>query len=98
MSYNYRFTARALKQQDEIITWVFRTKCTGDRRLCGWLYKIVDKICADPYRYRNTYKEFREFYWKKYHYHIIFFLDDDKGEVVIFSLYHSSSNPKNKYL
>ncbi|MGH2643457.1 MAG: hypothetical protein ACRDE2_05880, partial [Chitinophagaceae bacterium] len=46
----------------------------------------------------NAYKEFREFYWKRFRYHVIFFVNEKDKEVVIFSLYHASRGPGNKFL
>ncbi|HLR01101.1 MAG TPA: type II toxin-antitoxin system RelE/ParE family toxin [Sphingobacterium sp.] len=97
MSYKYHFTTRVLKQQDEIITWYAERSLQAAEVFVDELYKIIDSICEDPYLYRNPYKDFREVYWKKYRYHIIFFVNEESKEVIIFNLYHSSRDPKNKY-
>lgn len=97
MSYSHRFTVQTLKQQDEIITWYARQSAKAAEQFVEGLYEIVDKICADPYLYRNAYKAFREFYWKRFRYHIISFMNEKDKEGVIFSLYHASRNPGNKF-
>ncbi len=97
MTYRYRFSKDALKERDEIITWYASQSAQATENFVAGLYEIVDKICLDPFRYRNPYKYFREVYWKRFRYYIIYFVDEAINEVVIFSLYHGSRNPKNKY-
>ena len=97
MSYKYRFSKDALKERDEIVAWYAEQSEQATKKFVVELDEIMSKICLAPFRYRNTYKHFREVYWKKYHYYIIYFINEPTNEIVIFSLYHGARNPENKY-
>ncbi|MGN6295640.1 MAG: type II toxin-antitoxin system RelE/ParE family toxin [Ginsengibacter sp.] len=57
----------------------------------------ISVICANPYQYRNTYKNLREITIKKYPFNLIYFVDEDKKLIKVISLFHHRRNPKIKY-
>ncbi len=65
MNYKYRFSKRALKQQEQIIKWYAPKSLKAAENFANGLYQVIEEICTDPFKYRTTYKKFREFYWKK---------------------------------
>jgi plasmid stabilization system protein ParE len=84
-------------QMDEIIKWYAKQSAQATENFVIGLFETIDRICLDPFRYRNAFKNYREFYWKQYGYYIIFLVYEEEREVIIYSLYHRSRNPKNKY-
>lgn len=59
--------------------------------------KKIAVICKDPFRYRNTYKKFREASLKIYPYSIIYTIDENNKTVIITSVFHHKRNPRRKY-
>lgn len=98
MIFKLRLNARSKKQYNEIIDWYGERSKQAAENFVIELEKTFDKIIYNPFRYHNKYKHFREVLLKRYPYHVIYFIDENKSEVVIFSLYHTARNPKKKYM
>lgn len=54
-------------------------------------------ICANPKRWRNTFKNYHELGLKKYPFSIIYIIDAEKELVVVTSVYHHKRDPKKRY-
>ena len=97
MGYKHIFDPEAADQYEEAYNWYKeRSDIAGDKLIIE-VEEAIKKICANPFRYRNTYKNLRETSLKKYPYNIIYLPDEAKKLVVITSLYHHRRNPKKKY-
>ena len=57
----------------------------------------IDMIQADPYRYRNLYKDFFEVSLYKFPYMMVYKIDEGNKIIFIFSIHHHKQNPKRKY-
>ena len=70
MSYRYVYDPVALNEYKDAISWYLeRSELAAE----GFVKEVAEQltvICNDPYRFRNTYKYFREISLKKYPYYI----------------------------
>jgi plasmid stabilization system protein ParE len=97
MSYSCIYQPAALKEFKDSIRW-YRER--NEIAAENFVIEVNDRIriiCADPFRFRNTYRYFRETSLKKYPYYIVYFLDEKEKKVIISSVYHHKRNPKKKY-
>ena len=97
MVYLHIFDPIAAEEYEDAFKWYEeRSSITADNLLLA-VENAIYAICANPYRYRNTYKKLREVTVKKYPFNLIYFIDENKKMVTIVSLYHHKRNPKAKY-
>lgn len=97
MSYRYIYDPVALNEYKEAISWYLER---SEQAAEGFVKEVNEKlatICNDPFRFRNTYKKYRETSLKKYPYYIVYLLDEDKKIVIVSSVYHHKRNPQKKY-
>jgi plasmid stabilization system protein ParE len=97
MQYQFIFSPIALIDYKEAVIWYgIRSKTAAENFILEVENKLK-KICADPQKYKNKYKDFRETSLKKYPFLIIYFIDEGKSLVVISRVYHHKRNPISKY-
>ncbi|MEO8415639.1 MAG: hypothetical protein ABI472_18395 [Ginsengibacter sp.] len=65
MSYSYVYEPVALAEYKEAVAWYRERSETAAENLITEVKNRIETICADPLRYRNTYKIFRETSLKK---------------------------------
>ena len=97
MNYHSRFSIQALKQLDEIITWYEEHSRQATDNFIEDLDKMIQKICLTPFLFRSVHKDYREIKMKRFPYYIIYRANEDKKEVLILRIYHTSRSPDNKY-
>ena len=97
MSYRYIYDPVALNEYKEAISWYLeRSELAAE----GFVKEVNEKlavVCKDPFRFRNTYKYYREISLKKYPYYIVYLVDEVKKVVVVSSVYLHKRNPQKKY-
>jgi plasmid stabilization system protein ParE len=97
MVFKHIFDPKAAEQYEEAYNWYNeRSDIAGDKLIIE-VEEAIKKICVNPFRYRNTYKNLRETSLRKYPYSIIYLTDVSKKTVVIVSIFHHRKNPKRKY-
>jgi plasmid stabilization system protein ParE len=97
MPYKYVFDSVAAEEYEAAFLWYQnQSEISGDRLIIE-VQEAIDKICDDPYRYRNNYKSIRETALKKFPYSIAYLIDEAKKQIVIISLFHHRRNPRKKY-
>ena len=97
MAYKYIFDPIAADEYQDAFQWYEeRSKIAADNLILA-VQDAINAICADPYRYRNTYKSLRELKIRKYPYQVIYLIDKKKKLIIIISLYHNKRHPKGKY-
>ena len=97
MTYSHIFDSVAAKEYEEAFKWYEeRSFFAADNFLLA-VENAIHLICANPHRYRNTYKSLRELTVKKYPFNLVYFIDENKKLIIIVSLYHHKRNPKTKY-
>jgi plasmid stabilization system protein ParE len=97
MSYAIGFQQKALTEYEQAVTWYVEKSRQAAGNFESALNERIDLLREDPGRYKQTYKQFREVSIKKYPYNIIYFIDDDHKQVIIFSIHHQKRNPRKKY-
>jgi plasmid stabilization system protein ParE len=97
MSYRYIFDPVALNEYKEAISWYLERSELAAEGLVKEANEKITTICKDPFRFRNTYKDFREISLKKYPYYIVYLIDEVKKIVIVSSVYHHKRSPKKKY-
>lgn len=97
MPYKHIFDPKAANEYANAYEWYKeKSEIAGDRLIVE-VEETIKKICADPYRYRNTYKKIRETSLKKFPYSVVYLPDDANRLIIITSLFHHKRNPKTKY-
>ncbi len=99
MSYKLRVTDEAEREFEEIVQWYREQSQQATNNFFVEFDKAIERIKTAPHRYRNrsTRKDYREIQMKKFHYYIIFCIEEEAQEAIVLRLYHTSRNPKKKY-
>lgn len=97
MKYGYVYDPVALAEYKEALSWYKERSETAAFDFIAEIKERIGIICSDPFRYRNTYKQFREVSLKKFPYCIVYFPDDNSNLIVIVSVFHHKRNPMKKY-
>jgi len=98
MSYLYIYSPVALIEYKDAVGWYYlRSKKAAENFVIA-IGRKIENICADPFLYRKTYKNFRETSIKKYPYYLVYFVDETERTVIITSVYHHKRNPQKKYI
>lgn len=98
MAYKYIFNPIAADEYEETYKWYEEKSAVAADGLIIAVQDAIFAVCANPDRYRNTYKNLREITLKKYPYNLIYYTDQNKKLIIITSLYHHKRNPKGKYI
>jgi len=97
MSYRHIYDPVALNEYKEAISWYLER---SELAAMGFVKEVNEALAIinnDPFRFRNTYKNYREISLKKYPYYIIYLVDEVKKFVIVSSVYHHKRNPQKKY-
>lgn len=97
MSYRHIYDPVALLEYKDAATWYAIRSETAAVNFVREVKEKIAVICKDPFRYRNTYKKFRETALKIYPYSIIYTIDESSATVIIESVFHHKRNPRRKY-
>src|ERR1700755_2775645 len=97
MSYSYVYEPAALVRYKKAVRWYKKRSIQAAENFTEAVKEIIKSICANPVRYRNPYKYFREAPLKKYPYSIIYFIDEDEKMIIISSVHHHKQHPQKKY-
>jgi plasmid stabilization system protein ParE len=73
MAYTYLFDPIAADEYEEAFTWYEKKSFLAADNFIIRVQEAITAICTDPYRYRNSYKNFRELPLKKYPYQVIYY-------------------------
>jgi plasmid stabilization system protein ParE len=97
MKFKYRFDPVAANEYEAAYSWYFERSKKAAENFIIAVDIAIEGVCADPYRYRKTYRELREITLKKYPFYLIYLVDERKKIIIITSLYHNKRNPDKKY-
>src|ERR1700749_399165 len=98
MAYKYIFDPIAADEYEEAFKWYEKKSAVAADGLIIAVQDAIFAVCANPDRYRNTYKSLGEITLKKYPYNLIYYIDQNKKVIIITSSYHHKRNPKGKYI
>lgn len=97
MNYIIALHPRARKELFEAWVWYEeRQQDLGDRFETE-VYNRLEQIQKDPERYPNRKESFRETKTKTFPYLIIYKIEKEQNLIIVFSIFHTSRNPKLKY-
>ena len=96
MSYRHIYDPIALLKYKDATAWYAERSETATANFVREIKEIISVVCKDPFRYRNTYKKFRETSLKIYPYSIIYTIDESNKTVIIESIFHHKKNPQKK--
>ncbi len=97
MTYKYYFESSALKEYLKAVKWYKKRSHLAAVNFVNEMNSAIDIICRQPTRFRKRHQDFRETALKKYPFFIIYTFDENKKQVIIFSIYHFKKNPLKKY-
>lgn len=97
MKYSYSLDERAQEEYEDSVRWYKEKSPSTAERFVEAVDDVIRKICEEPTRGRNKYRQFFEFNVPKFPFAIIYFIDDNLKEVLIFSVFHKKRNPDKKY-
>lgn len=97
MKFRNVYTPVAAGQYEEIVAWYLEKSIVASENFIKEIEKKVESICEAPFRYRITFKHFREAALKKFPYHVIYSIDEKNKVIYIGAIFHTARNPKKKY-
>ena len=97
MAYQHYFEPRALKEYLKAVKWYKKRSHLAAANFVKEMDAAMSTICSQPDRFHTSHKQFRETALKKYPFYIIYTIEEQKKQVLIFSVYHFKRNPLRKY-
>lgn len=97
MKYRHIYQPVALEEYKEAVEWYTERSLKAAENFVTEVEEKISTICKEPSRYRNAYSVFREALLKRYPFAIVYFVDERKKVVVIYSVFHNKRNPAKKY-
>lgn len=97
MAYKHTFDLIAAAEYEEAIIWYDKESTLAADRFIIEVEETIKMICVNPYRYRNTFENFREVSLKRFPYSIVFLPDISQKEIAIISVFHHKRNPQRKF-
>jgi plasmid stabilization system protein ParE len=97
MSYRYIYDPVALNEFKDAISWYLERSELAAEGFVKEVNEQLAVICKDPFRFRNTYKSYREISLKKYPYYVVYLVDGVQKVIIVSSVYHHKRNPQKKY-
>ncbi|MBD0298294.1 MAG: type II toxin-antitoxin system RelE/ParE family toxin [Flavisolibacter sp.] len=97
ITYKITLRKRAAKEYLEALAWYSKRSLLAAENFRKSVNEAFSKIEADPERYRNSYKHFRELSLRRYPYLIVYFIDKTKNIIVVTTIFHHKRRPKKKY-
>jgi plasmid stabilization system protein ParE len=97
MRYKYIYDPKAAEEYENAYLWYRNRSEIAADKLIIEVAETISRICSNPYRYRNTYKNLRETSLKRFPFSIIYLIDEPKRLIIIISVFHHKRNPKKRY-
>ena len=97
MNYRHIYSPEALGEYKESVSWYLERSEAAAANFVAAVSSKIREICKYPFRYRNTYKVFRETSLKKFPFSIVYFPDEEKKIIIITSVFHHKKNPRKKF-
>lgn len=97
MSYQHIYDPIALLEYKDAVAWYAERSKIAAANFVLAIKNKVAVICTDPFRYRNTFKKFRETSLAIYPYSIIYLIDEKIETIIITSVYHHKRAPRRKF-
>ncbi|MEM9833878.1 MAG: type II toxin-antitoxin system RelE/ParE family toxin [Bacteroidota bacterium] len=92
MAYQIKVTQLAEDELDEAMEWYEEEKSGLGVAFLNHFFNRVAYLTESPYLYQEVYKTYRRVLMKKYPYAIYYQIDEQKQEVVVLAIWHTSKN------
>lgn len=97
MKYKLVVRDRAVEEMQVAYNWYENEVAGIGDKFISVVNDYKNFILNNPLQFKRTYQNFREVYIQKYPFVIVYFIDKPKRTIVIFSVFHTSRNPKRKF-
>ncbi len=97
MKYQIVFRERASREYLDSLFWYKARSAEVAGNFVKAIDEALERICANPARCRNTYKNFHEAAVQKFPFSIVYFIDEVESNIVIISIFHFKRNPVKKF-
>ena len=97
MAYQLVLMEKAVIEINESYHWYEAQSTSIGILFLKALDKSFDVIKQYPRQCELRYKKFREFYFGRFPFIIVFYVDEPHLQVVVISIFHCSRNPRQKY-
>ena len=97
MNYRLIYDPIATLEYKAAANWYAERSEAAANKFAREVTRTISIICSDPFRYRNTYRNYRETSLRKFPYSIIYFVDEAGKILIIQSVFHHKRNPRKKY-
>jgi len=97
MSYKLTFHPVAEKEYLDSVKWYEECKAGLAEPFIREVSKILDLLEKNPFLFPAKKKDFREALLKIFPYVIVFKVNENKKQVIIVAVFHTSRNPIHKY-
>jgi plasmid stabilization system protein ParE len=94
MAYQIKITQQAEDELDEVVGWYEEEKSGLGVTFLNHFFNRVAYLKDNPYLYQEVYKIYRRVLMKKYPYAIYYNIEEQKQEVTVLAIWHTSKNPE----
>lgn len=96
MAYKIRYRSTALAQLDAIFTYIATHDRPAARRVIAYIKRTIGRLANFPYSARpSEVPNIRELSIVRYPYIVFYAVDEDKREVLILRVRHTSRDPEH---
>ena len=96
--YTSLLSSKAAKEIEDSWNWYEDRQVGLGDRFIKEVIDCINKIVFHPDRYPCRYKSYRETFINIFPFSIIYRINKKNKTVIIISIFHSSRNPKKKYI
>jgi len=97
MNYSYLLRRQASKEFTDAFVWYESEQEGLGELFLDAVRRKLEKICNNPYHYKNSYSAFHEALTEKFPFLIVYFIDEKSKIIVVTAIFHTSRNPKGKF-
>lgn len=97
MTYSFIIKDEAIKELSEAIVWYENQQEGLGISFREKFHIKLNQVCANPFHYKNTYKEYHEALTDTFPFQIVYAISEKEHLIVIVAVFHTSRNPKRKF-
>lgn len=94
MAYQIRVTKQAEDELDEVMGWYEKEKPGLGIAFLNHFFNRVAFLKSNPYLYQEVYKTYQRLLMQKYPYAVYYAVEEQKQEVTVLAVWHTSRNPE----
>ena len=99
MPFQYKLHPAAQKEYEASISWYLERSLDAAENFIKTVDNGLTEICKDPTRFRNRYKNYREYNLHKYKYpfDIVYVVEEHLQLIIVVAIFHEKRPPMGKY-